>query len=374
MTLRTTTNRAMIAALAAAAMVAFACASEADPLEAIPTTTAAPATSEAPATTSSTVPEPTACEDPSAEYLGDGRYRRDGSVYEMTEVGCLFRPNRPDDSDVVLDDASVLDGVDTSNGAQATVAAEQVCVDDVCVDVPADGSPLELPEGFANHEHPPETEPGYEPGPGTEEPVAPDEPERPGAESDETASEAEATTTTAAPEPEPVATTTTAPEPEPVATTSTSVPEPEPVTTAAAPEPGPVVTTTAPPVDEGPRVYATAAGLEFTTWPLPAQVGETIYLVDVPTGEQGCIALVGCFEPVHLRVGSVMVLPEWPEDRVTVVALEDKVVHHAIWVCWFDASHDRVRLHRLTAPPETPIYTDGIYRIGGNLSDYYREC
>ena len=82
----------LAAAVAAFALVASSCADEPSPSLAAPTTTSAPETT----TTTEAPPEEfSACEDPAAEDLGEGFFRRDGLVYEMTDYGCLIRPNMP---------------------------------------------------------------------------------------------------------------------------------------------------------------------------------------------------------------------------------------------------------------------------------------
>ena len=91
----------------------------------------------------------------------------------------MFRPERPEDAPADAGEA------DTAS-VQPTVAAEGICIDGVCLDEPMDAQqsdpqqdeaaetsePIELPDGFANHEHPPETESDYQPEPETEDPRA----------------------------------------------------------------------------------------------------------------------------------------------------------------------------------------------------------
>ena len=265
----------------------------------------------------------------------------------------------------VGDDDDYAQAQDTAQAAEAQ--PEQVCIDDVCVDVPQDGGAVELPAGFANHEHPPETEPDYEP----ESDTAPE----PGDETTTSAPEPE-TTTTSVPEsdtePEPETTTTPEPVPEPEdETTTTTAPEPPTTTIASLPEPGESISLVVP-MDAEPQN-------EDGTWPprgferVELQVGETIHLVDDPDSlgnpmerpyspEQPCVYPSGCFEPVHLQVGTVLVAPRFPDKPAIVVKIEDWIVLHEIWVCWArgDGSY---RLIRWTATPGNEVFLEGIYRI-----------
>ena len=276
------------AAVAAAALLAAACSTEEPPAptaeETATTTTAAaaPADTAAPAVTAAAaVTSP--CNDPAAEDLGGGFVELDGVVFEVYADACVPRHEEPDGDE---EDTPTQDTPTTTTDAEpATESAveqpsgsgsEQVCIDDVCLDVPEDGGPVELPEGFANHEHPPETEPGYQPESGTvPEPETDPESEQ-------------VVTTTVAPEPDPEPTspdsepeveeptsTTLAPEPEPGPEPTTTVaPEPEsgePTSTTVAPEPGPepeTTTTVAPEPDPEPEPTA----------PLPV-AGETVSFV-----------------------------------------------------------------------------------------------
>ena len=97
--LRTTSIRKIASAVAVAALLAAACGGSDEPAPvAAPVTEAPPAvdnTPEEPTTGEASPPEVEPCDDPEAEDLGNGLYELDGSRYEMTDVGCMFRPNRP---------------------------------------------------------------------------------------------------------------------------------------------------------------------------------------------------------------------------------------------------------------------------------------
>ena len=392
------------AAVAAAALLASACSAEEPPAPtaeetattttaaAAPADTAAPDTTAAPAVTSP-------CTDPDAEDLGDGLVELNGIVYEVYADACVQRHEEPDGDE---DDTPAQDTPTTTTDAEpATESAveqpsgsgsEQVCIDDVCLDVPEDGGPVELPEGFANHEHPPETEP---------ETTITEAPEP------ETDPESEPTTTVA-PEPDPEPTSTTvAPEPEPETATTTTTPEP--TSTTLAPEPEPTTTVAPEPEDATtPTVLTTAVGETISlvvpmeeepqnpdgTWPprrferVDIQVGETIHLVLDPDSvgnpmeheyspELPCVLDLGCYEPVHLSVGSILVLPDAPDQPVVVVRIDDWIVFHNIWVCWLRSDPIRYGythgLHRWTAPPTNEVM-EGIYSIENNLGDYHRPC
>ena len=332
---------AVVVVAAAAALIAVSCGgSDTDAAPPIPETDLGAATSPAatePAPTT-TAREEHPCNQPDAE-VQDGWCRVDGEWYvQFAEDAWWPALGTPSTTTVIAAPVSVPT-FDTAQSAASN--PEQVCVDDVCVDVPADGSPVELPEGFVNHEHPPETEPGYEP----------------------------VTTTTTAPEPEPVTTTTTAPEPEPV-TTTTTAPEPEPVTTTTtAPEPEPVTTTT------------TAPEPPTTTAPLPEQVGDPIYFeTNTTTNAPYCPDPSGCSPLLEIQVGTVLVHTDYPDFPATVIEVVDSEVSSlsVIWVCSFQrwtqgGTSQQVEgylLHRWTA-----TRWDGLYSLSrGTMGDYHRPC
>ena len=134
------------------------------------------------------------------------------------------------------------------------------------------------------------------------------------------------------------------------------------------------------------------------TWPprrferVDVQVGETVNLVLDPDSvgdaieheyspELPCVLGTGCYEPVRPEVGTVLVLSSHPDWPLVVVRIEDQIVFHNIWVCWFqrwiqggtDRQEEGWLLHRLTAPPTNEVM-EGIYSIRNNLGDYYQPC
>ena len=140
----------VLAATLTAVLVAAGCASgEAPARVAAPTSEQAPApgatpTANAPETQQPAAVEPppaqlSACEDPAAQDLGDGHYQRDGRVYELVDGECMFRPERPEDAPADAGEA------DTAS-VQPTVAAEEICTDGVCPEVPADSGAQPIPE------------------------------------------------------------------------------------------------------------------------------------------------------------------------------------------------------------------------------------
>ena len=205
---------------------------------------------------------------------------------------------------------------------------EQVCIDDACVDVPEDGGPVVLPEGTFVHPHPKETEPDYQPDSEAVPEVVPEP------ETEPEAVPEQVTSTTVAPEPDPepeeTTSTTLAPDTEPEPTSTTTAPEPEPTSTTLAPEPDPTTTTTPQP--------------PTTTAPLPEQVGETVYLVLNPD-DLGCHPVRGCYEPVHLEVGSHVVwLPIGGSETTGRVGVVTSLEIDALWsratvdFCTYDPS------------------------------------
>ncbi len=100
----------LTAAAAALALVASSCADEPPPTQAAPPVTEPPPavedTPEEPTTGEASPPEVDPCDDPEAEDLGNGLYELDGSRYEMTDVGCMFRPNRPGSGDTGTGDST----------------------------------------------------------------------------------------------------------------------------------------------------------------------------------------------------------------------------------------------------------------------------
>lgn len=181
------------------------------------------------------------------------------------------------------------------------------------------------------------------------------------------------------PEPAPETTTTVAPEPEPEDATATT---PTVLTT----EVGETISLVVPMEAEPQNPDGTWPPRRFER--VDVQVGETIYLVLDPDSsgnpmdheyspELPCVYPGGCFEPVHLSVGNILVLPDSPDQPVVVVRIEDQIVHHVIWVCWLRSDPSRYGythgLHRWIAPPTNEVM-EGIYSIENNLGDYYQPC
>ena len=339
-----------VAAVAVLALLASACSQEpppAPPAAVETTTTAAPETTASAPDVASAATAPSPCTDPAAHDLGDGLVELDGTVWEVSADACvplLEESASGDDSAQAQDDAPALNDAQTVE----TPATGQVCVDDVCVDVPTDGSPIDLPEGFANHEHPPETEPGYEAGPGAEDPTTADEPEADPTSTDEAESD------DSGPEPA-VTTTTAAPEPEPAATTSTSSSTTTSTTT----------TTTTTTVPEPPT----------TTAPLPDPVGDPItFETDTTTNAPYCSGNdVGCSPLLDIQVGTVLISAEYPANPATVI----DVVHSTtssfavVWVCVLGANPD-VQYGRYRWAANR---TDGLYSLHrSTLGDYHGPC
>ena len=349
MTTTTTTSTArrrrmvgFAAAAAVAALVAAACGSDTTPAA----DPAAPAVTEPSATTA----EPAgAAAAPDAVAAPDTTPAADPAAPAVTEPSATTTTVAQTGTAADIEEGG-------ESPRESEVPFEQVCIDGVCLDVPADGGPVELPEGFANHEHPPETEPGYQPESGTVP-----EPET-DPESEQVA------TTTVAPEPDPEPTspdsepevedptsTTLAPEPE-------TEPEPEPTSTTLAPEPEPTTTTTAP---QPPT----------TTAPLPEQVRETIYLVLDPD-DLDCDPEYGCYEPVHLEVGSHVVWPPIGGSETTgrvgvVTSLEIDELWSSATVdfCTYDPSWGGYNWTRHGAR----VDPDGSIRVYGG-GDYRGSC
>ena len=356
--------RTSITAVAAAlALLAAACSPQ--PAQEAP---AAAAPQPAQETAPAAAPEHlSACEDPAAEGLGDGMYMLDGLRYEVAGESCVARPRNPEAAETTVaepDDAASIEDAEPATETSTKGDPEQVCVDGVCADAPEDGGPAELPQvelppGFANHEHPPETEPGHDP----ESDTAPEPDPQP------------ATTTSApepdtAPEPDPEPATTTSPpepgaEPEPATTTT---PEPEPTTSTTVPDPEPPTSTTVAPEPEPPT----------TTAPLPEQVGDPVVMAF--TNDADCRYYQGCSQPIDLRVGTVLLWPDssrFPDDPATVVAIEDiELVGSGrppnwatVRVCWLQEPYGHL-LHRWTAQKDA----EGVYRIELNLGDQHGPC
>ena len=143
--------RTCAAAVAAAALLASACSAEEPPAptaeETATTTTAAaaPADTAAPAGTAAPA-APSPCNDPAAEDLGGGLVELDGVVFEVFADACVPRFEEPAGDD---DAAPVQD--------TAEAQPEQVCTDDVCVDMPA-AAPTAAPAACPalEHRHTPE--------------------------------------------------------------------------------------------------------------------------------------------------------------------------------------------------------------------------
>ena len=247
--------------------------------------------------------------------------------------------------------------------------SEQVCIDDVCLDVPEDGGPVVLPEGTLDHPHPEETEPDYQP--------------EPDVETEQESESEQVTSTTVAPEPEPESeeptSTTLVPEPEPTSTTLALDTEPEPTSTTAAPEP----TTTTPTPEPEPTSTTVAPDPEptttttpqppTTTAPLPEQVGEAVWFTtNTTTNGIYCDSNdVGCSEPLDIQVGTVLIWGDYPDDPATVVEIDDSEVSSlsVVWVCWLQGDLVYLR-HRWTATRAGDTYS--IHRA--TLGDYHGPC
>ena len=128
--------RTCAAAAAAVALLASACSTEEPPAppvaqETTTTITTAPAGTATPAA-------PSPCTDPDAEDLGDGLVELDGVVFEVYADACVRRLEEPA-------------GGDSSDAEATTSAASDEAQGEADVVI---GEPVDLPDGFANHEHP----------------------------------------------------------------------------------------------------------------------------------------------------------------------------------------------------------------------------
>lgn len=113
----------LAAATATLALVASSCAEDAPPPRAAPTATSAP---ETPTTTEAPPEERSVCDDPTAEDLGDGFFKRGDSLWEDTEYGCLFRPNRPEAEAAPEAEADVVTGDEADDGPVLTAEPAEV--------------------------------------------------------------------------------------------------------------------------------------------------------------------------------------------------------------------------------------------------------
>ena len=325
------------------------------------------------------------------------------------------------DTDIAED---VVDGLGAEDEARTVPEPERLCFDDVCLDRPADGAPAVVPEHILDHYHPPETEPDYDPptddatqnqpNPPTDD-ATQDQPDPPTDDAtqnqpnpptddatqdqpdpptdDATQDQPDPPTDDATQDqPDPPTDDATQDQPDPPTDDATQDQPDPPTDDATQDQPDPPTDDATqdqpdPPTDDATQdqpepVIVDAAQPEppTTTAALPEQVGEIVQLVLAPT-DLDCDPDGGCYEPVHIEVGTVLLRPERPDSPARVMEIEIPHERHrlaVVWVCRYDPTGEVWLLLRYTADRDTG--PDGLFRQGwfrihrASLGDYHRPC